>query len=274
MSFTRRALFIVVLLASGGMAQAAAQEHQQFPLTRTQAGLCDDIKWSTEMLDEHPGLIDACREVVVADGRKWARFEAQFVSVNPDGSVHFSVRNRSDRPGRGRPDAAGAGAGGQNRQQSRALHTPAPFGQHQSLRAGESVRIRYRTGRDAARHGGFGRTCTGGSVLNPFDDVRGRRAAADPVAPHRKSGIVAGPLRDSVPARRPGSHATPIMGVTVQQPDGRRLILRCQGTLHEVRLPRKRRRQHRGIHGAGASSRCCSKARSDARAFERPMMVR
>ncbi len=98
MSLARRALFTVVLLASAGsITQAATQQHQQFPQTRTQAGLCGDIKWSKEMLDEHPGLISACREVVSADGRKWARFEAQFVGVDPNGNVRFSVRNPNGR---------------------------------------------------------------------------------------------------------------------------------------------------------------------------------
>ncbi len=98
MSLTRMTLLVVVMLAAAsGVAAAAPQEQQQFPAARTQAGLCNDIKWSAEMQDSHPGLIDACREVVVADGQKWARFEAKFIDVDPDGIVHFSVRSRSGR---------------------------------------------------------------------------------------------------------------------------------------------------------------------------------
>jgi hypothetical protein len=98
MNIVRKTLMVaVVALASNGALAAPAQEEQDFPRLRTQLGLCEDIAWSTEMLDRHPGLIDACREVVESEGRKWARFEAKFVRVNADGLVQFSVRDHRDR---------------------------------------------------------------------------------------------------------------------------------------------------------------------------------
>ena len=98
MTLTKKTLTIAILVASAGaVAQTQSETQQQFPRTQTQAGLCNDIKWNAEMRNMHPALIDACREVVVADGQKWARFQAKFVGVDPDGTVQFSVRDRSDR---------------------------------------------------------------------------------------------------------------------------------------------------------------------------------
>jgi LPXTG-motif cell wall-anchored protein len=78
---------------------AGAVEEQQprFPAERSQPVSCADVNWNKEMVQNHPGLIDACREVVIANGKTWARFEARFVRVDPDGQVVFSVRDRSDR---------------------------------------------------------------------------------------------------------------------------------------------------------------------------------
>lgn len=98
MTLLNTALTIAMLVAStGAIAQSQSETQQQFPATRTQSGLCSDIQWNEAMLDRHPALIAACREVVVADGQKWARFEAKFVGVDPDGTVQFSVRDRRDR---------------------------------------------------------------------------------------------------------------------------------------------------------------------------------
>ncbi|MCC5793466.1 MAG: hypothetical protein JJT85_01870 [Chromatiales bacterium] len=86
----------VVALAVTGAA-GAQSEQQRFPAQRTQAASCAEINWNQEMLQQHPGLIEACQEVVVAGGRTWARFAANFVRVEPDGVVIFSVRDRRDR---------------------------------------------------------------------------------------------------------------------------------------------------------------------------------
>jgi hypothetical protein len=86
----------VLVLALAGEA-GAQSEQQRFPRERTQAASCAEINWNQEMVQRHPGLIDACQEVVVAGDRTWARFTAKFVRVEPDGTVIFSVRDRSDR---------------------------------------------------------------------------------------------------------------------------------------------------------------------------------
>lgn len=81
-------------LATSAVAQ---QAQENFPKERTQAGTCADVNWNEQMVKQHPGLIDACQEVILVDGKTWARFDAKFVRVNSDGSVIFSVRDKRDR---------------------------------------------------------------------------------------------------------------------------------------------------------------------------------
>lgn len=92
-----RTAAVLGLAALAAAAAPQAQEQQRFPTERTQRASCADIDWNQEMLGNHPGLITACQEVVTADGQIWARFEAKFVRVEPDGSVTFSVRDARDR---------------------------------------------------------------------------------------------------------------------------------------------------------------------------------
>lgn len=87
----------VLGLAIAGVAQAVQEQEQRFPTVRSQPLSCSAVSWSEEMLQNHPGLIDACREVVIVDGRTWARFEAKFVRAERNGQVAFSVRDRTDR---------------------------------------------------------------------------------------------------------------------------------------------------------------------------------
>lgn len=75
----------------------AAETRDQFPTERTQLASCADVKWNTQMRQDHPALIDACQEVVSVDGENWARFEASFVRIEDDGNAVFSVRDRRDR---------------------------------------------------------------------------------------------------------------------------------------------------------------------------------
>jgi len=83
-------------IAIAGAAGAQQQQPQQFPTEQTRQASCAEVKWNAEMLRLHPDLIGACQEVVVVDGRSWARFAARFVRVDPDESVIFSVRDQRD----------------------------------------------------------------------------------------------------------------------------------------------------------------------------------
>lgn len=46
-----------------------------------------EIGWNPALVDQYPDIPSACHEVVTSQGVKFARFEADFVRVNGDGSV-------------------------------------------------------------------------------------------------------------------------------------------------------------------------------------------
>ena len=51
---------------------------------------CSDIKWNAALLKKYPNAPAGCQEIVVKDGKKFAKFDATVVTVNPDGvSVRF-----------------------------------------------------------------------------------------------------------------------------------------------------------------------------------------
>lgn len=76
---------------------ASAQEATNFPNESTSARSCANVNWNKDMLLNHPSLVDACQEVISVDGETWARFQAKFVRVEPNGDVIFSVRDKGDR---------------------------------------------------------------------------------------------------------------------------------------------------------------------------------
>ncbi len=57
------------------------------PQTRTQSCGQVDIAWNLELISQYPRIAEACHEVVTNNNVKWARFEADFVRLNSDGSV-------------------------------------------------------------------------------------------------------------------------------------------------------------------------------------------
>ncbi|HET6603669.1 MAG TPA: hypothetical protein VFG21_05550 [Xanthomonadaceae bacterium] len=92
MMSTRVVRVPVLLLALACAGAVAAQDQmnprdQVNPEVRTQSCAQVDIDWNLELISQYPRIPDACHEVVTSNGVKWARFEANFVRVNQDGSV-------------------------------------------------------------------------------------------------------------------------------------------------------------------------------------------
>lgn len=71
------------------------------PKPKTQKASCDVVDWQTgwdrELLARLPNMEDGCHEVVVVDGTKWIRFEADFVRINDDGSIVSDFQSPRDR---------------------------------------------------------------------------------------------------------------------------------------------------------------------------------
>jgi LPXTG-motif cell wall-anchored protein len=79
------------------MAGGVAAQTPDFPPERVAPRTCADFDFDRQMRQEHQRVIDACQEVVVAEGTQWARFNARFDRVNPDRSVTFTVLDRNQR---------------------------------------------------------------------------------------------------------------------------------------------------------------------------------
>ena len=59
-----------------------------------QAASCAEVAWESTLLERYPTIGEGCQEVVIAEGRRWARFEADLVQNNRDGSVTLDFKNR------------------------------------------------------------------------------------------------------------------------------------------------------------------------------------
>lgn len=93
---TSRFTLCLLGLAIAGAVSAQSSE-VDFPNKRTRPATCDDFQWHADMTRQHPRIVNACQEVVDAEGSVWARLEARFVRVQSDGMVVFSVRDNRDR---------------------------------------------------------------------------------------------------------------------------------------------------------------------------------
>lgn len=71
------------------------------PKPKEQKASCDVVDWQTdwdqELLSRFPNMEQGCHEVVVVDGRKWIRFEADFVRRNSNGSIVSDFQSPRDR---------------------------------------------------------------------------------------------------------------------------------------------------------------------------------
>jgi LPXTG cell wall anchor motif len=66
--------------------------------SRVQAATCTEVDWATDLLALYPRIGEACQEVVIAEGVKWARFDADFVRAdNRDSTVTLNFKNRQGR---------------------------------------------------------------------------------------------------------------------------------------------------------------------------------
>lgn len=55
---------------------------------------CSDIDWKPQILARFSGIDQACQEIVVRDGKKFARFEVKLVRARADGDVTVQMRMR------------------------------------------------------------------------------------------------------------------------------------------------------------------------------------
>ncbi|MFU8833056.1 MAG: hypothetical protein ACNA7J_13020 [Wenzhouxiangella sp.] len=93
---------IVVLILAGliGSSTLAAQQTRDrvdMPRPSTDVSSCQNLEWNTSLLTRYPWVKESCHEVIVVEGQKWARFEADFARMNRDGTFDVDFLNRSGR---------------------------------------------------------------------------------------------------------------------------------------------------------------------------------
>jgi hypothetical protein len=91
------AALIGVVCAGAVGAQQAPAGGANLPDPRVQAASCEAVAWDRELLARYPRMAEGCQEVVASEGAKWARFEADFVQNNRDGSVTLNFKDRQGR---------------------------------------------------------------------------------------------------------------------------------------------------------------------------------
>jgi hypothetical protein len=82
-------LLLLCMAMSGSALAQAELDTNRLPTPATRVYSCGqvDISWNLELINQYPRINEACHEVVTVDGTKYARFEANFVRVNADGTV-------------------------------------------------------------------------------------------------------------------------------------------------------------------------------------------
>jgi hypothetical protein len=89
------------LIGAACVSTASAQQQpldtQSLPASRVQAASCAEVAWEKDLLALYPRIAEGCQEVVVSDDVKWARFEADYIQRNRDGSVTLDFKNRQGR---------------------------------------------------------------------------------------------------------------------------------------------------------------------------------
>jgi hypothetical protein len=87
-----RAKWILAALTALPLVGAAADEPKQ--------SCINNFTFSPDFLHRHPKAGGACREVIVKDGQKWARFDAQVVDIQAKGQSREVTVDFLDSAGR------------------------------------------------------------------------------------------------------------------------------------------------------------------------------
>ena len=67
------------------------------PAIKAQDVSCDAIDWKPQILERFQDIDQACQEVVVRDGKRFARFEVKVIRVRPNGNVKVRMTLRDGR---------------------------------------------------------------------------------------------------------------------------------------------------------------------------------
>lgn len=93
----RLAAALIGAVCAGGVAAQERLDPRTVTSPRVEAASCAEVSWAETLLREYPRIADACQEVVISDGARWARFGADYLQSNRDGSVTLDFKDRQRR---------------------------------------------------------------------------------------------------------------------------------------------------------------------------------
>lgn len=85
------------LIGSSALVAQETLDRKNLPRPGEDRSSCQDVEWNESLLLDYPWVMESCHEVIVMEGRKWARFEAQFDGMNRDGTFDVNFTNRAGR---------------------------------------------------------------------------------------------------------------------------------------------------------------------------------
>lgn len=91
---TSAALLLGLTWTGSTMAQ---QSESTMPSPEVDRASCTEVEWHRDMLRDYPWVANACHEAIIVDGKKWARFEAEFQQLHRDGTITSIFRNDRGR---------------------------------------------------------------------------------------------------------------------------------------------------------------------------------
>ncbi len=91
------ALLLAGMIGSSAIAAQESMNRSDLPRPGTDLSSCQNVDWHKSLLTNYPWVMDSCHEVIVVDGKEWARFEAEFEGINSDGTFDVDFLNRRGR---------------------------------------------------------------------------------------------------------------------------------------------------------------------------------
>lgn len=90
-----RTAIVLVAMTWTGASMADTSLHKRMPAN--DAASCNAVNWNPDLQTQFPWIKAGCREVISVNGTKWARFNADFVRRNADGSVVFDFKDSANK---------------------------------------------------------------------------------------------------------------------------------------------------------------------------------
>ena len=90
-----RAVIMLTAMTWFSTSMAAPPLHAR--TTGVDLSSCEKVNWNPDLMSQFPWIKAGCQEVIDVNGVKWARFNADFVRQNRDGTVVFDFKDSNNK---------------------------------------------------------------------------------------------------------------------------------------------------------------------------------